>query len=166
MNHLTWTILLFFTVTLAHGASITGRVVGVHDGDTLTVLTPAKQQIKVRLYGIDAPEAKQAFGSRGKQELSALAFGKSVRVEIESKDRYGRTVARVFVGITDVNAEMVRRGFAWWYRSYAKKDVALAAAETEAKNAGRGLWADKTAVAPWDFRKNAAAARVSSQVSR
>ena len=69
------------------------------------------------------------------------------------KDRYGRTVGRVFVGSHDVNAEMVRRGFAWWYRTYAKKAVDLASAETEAKNAGRGLWADKAPVPPWEFRK-------------
>jgi micrococcal nuclease len=72
--------------------------------DTLTVLTTAKESVKVRLYGIDAPESKQAFGARAKQELSEMAFGKEARVEVQSKDRYGRTVGRVFVGPIDVNA--------------------------------------------------------------
>jgi endonuclease YncB( thermonuclease family) len=88
----------------------------------------------------------QAFGSRAKQELSGLVFGKTVRVDGENMDRYGRTVGRVFVG--DIP------GFAWWYRSYAKKAVDLASAETDAKNARRGLWADKTPVPPWEFRRN------------
>ena len=134
---------------------VTGRVVVVSDGDTISVLTPAKEQVKVRLYAIDAPEAKQAFGARAKQELSDLVYGKTVTIEVEDKDRYGRTVGRVFADGVDVNLEMVRRRFAWWYRAYAKKDVALAKAEAEAKNAGRGLWADKTPVPPWEFRRSA-----------
>ena len=146
-------IFILFGPRLAIAASINGKVVGVSDGDTITVLSAQKQSVKVRLHGIDAPESKQAFGSRAKQELSALVFAKNVRVEIEDKDRYGRMVGRVFVGNIAVNVEMVRRGFAWWYRSYAKKDVALAAVEAEAKNARRGLWADKTPVPPWEFRK-------------
>ena len=78
-----------------------------------------------------------------------------MRVEVEDKDRYGRIVGRVFAGGVAVNVEMVRRGFAWWFRTYAKKSADLATAETEAKNAGRGLWADKAPVPPWEFRKNA-----------
>lgn len=89
-----------------------------------------------------------------------MVYGKTVTIEVEDKDRYGRTVGRVFADGVDVNLEMVRRGFAWWYRAYAKKDVALAKAEAEAKNAGRGLWADKTPVPPWEHRKNDATARV------
>src|SRR5688572_11753296 len=119
--------ILFFllSISVAHAANITGKVVGVSDGDTITVLTAAKESVKVRLFGIDAPESKQAFGSRAKQELSALAFGKAVRVEVEDKDRYGRTVGRVFAGDVAVNVEMVRRGLAWWYRSYATKAARL-----------------------------------------
>ena len=98
----------------------------VSDGDTITVLTHAKESVKVRHHGIDAPESKQAFGQRAKQELSGLVFGKEVIVEVKDKDRYGRTVGRVTIGALAVNVEMVRRGFAWWYRQYAKKDVELA----------------------------------------
>ena len=132
-------LLFLLFVTVAEAATVTGKVVGISDGDTLTILTAAKEQVKMRMHGIDAPEAKPAFGTRAKQELSELAFGKEVRVEVVEKDRYGRSVGRVFVGAIDVNAKMVRRDFAWWYRSYAKKDVGLAQAEAEAKNAARGL---------------------------
>jgi endonuclease YncB( thermonuclease family) len=159
-------LLFLLTATVVHAASIAGKVVGVHDGDTLTVLTAAKESVKVRLYGIDAPESKQAFGARAKQELSELAFAKDARVDVQSKDRYGRTVGRVFVGPVDVNAEMVKRGFAWWYKAYAKKDSLLDAAERAARKAGAGLWADKAPVAPWDFRKAAAASKNSSSTSR
>lgn len=155
-----WLLFLIPFASLNAAGQIQGKVVGVHDGDTITVLTPAKEQVKVRLYGIDAPESKLAFGARAKQELSGLVFGKAVVVQVEDKDRYGRIVGPVLADSVDVNLEMVRRGLGWWYRSYAKKDVALARAETEAKNAGLGLWADKAPVPPWEFRKNPSKARV------
>lgn len=152
-------ILVLIAISVAHGAAFTGKIVGISDGDTLTVLTSAKEQVRVRLHGIDAPESKQAFGTRAKQELSSLAFGKEARVEVVEKDRYGRSVGRVFVDSMDVNVEMVRRGFAWWYRIYAKLDTGLATAEAEAKNAGRGIWADKSPVPPWLFRQQASKSR-------
>lgn len=108
--------------------------------------------VKVRLHGIDAPESKQAFGTRVKQELSELAFGKGARVEIVEKDRYGRIVGRVFVGTLDVNREMVRRGFAWWYHSYAKKPLDLETAKAGARNVQCGLWAAKASIPPWEFQ--------------
>lgn len=123
------------------------------DGDTIDVLTTAKEQVRIRLHGIDAPEAGQAFGIRAKQELSDLVFAKHVAVEVVEKDRYGRTVGRVTVGSTKVNVEMVRRGFAWWYRSYAKGDTDLAQAEDDARASRRGLWADKEPVPPRSFRR-------------
>lgn len=155
--------LFLLCVTLAHAASITGKVVGVSDGDTVTVLTSAKESVKVRLHGIDAPESKQAFGARAKEELSTLVFGKIVTVEVKEKDRYGRSVGRVTADGIAVNVELVRRGFAWWYRDYAKKDIELSTAEAKARNAKLGLWADKAPVAPWDFRKNEATARAAKK---
>ncbi|MCX7799429.1 MAG: thermonuclease family protein [Fimbriimonadales bacterium] len=131
-----------------------GRVVGVTDGDTLRVLVqdPTPREIRVRLHGIDAPERSQAFGSRARQELSKLVFGKTVRVEKVDTDRYGRTVARLFVDGTDVNAEMVRRGFAWWYRRYAPDDLELRRAEEAARASKVGLWRDRSPTPPWEFR--------------
>lgn len=131
-----------------------GRVVGITDGDTVRVLVqdPTPREIRVRLHGIDAPERSQAFGTRARQELSKLVYGKIVRIEKVETDRYGRTVARIFADGTDVNAEMVRRGFAWWYRRYAPDDPVLRRAEEEAKAARAGLWRDSNPTPPWEFR--------------
>ena len=129
-----------------------GRVVGVHDGDTLTVLTAGNVQIKVRLVEIDAPEIKQPFGQQSKQALSALVFGKDVEIRATGKDRYGRTLARVFLDGTDVNLAIVKAGMAWRFDKYSK-DGAFGTAQQEAQRARRGLWADAAPVAPWEWRK-------------
>jgi endonuclease YncB( thermonuclease family) len=140
----------------ALAADLLGQVVGIADGDTLTLLTPERQQVKVRLYGIDAPESRQPYGTRAQQELSALAFRKSVRVVVEDTDRYGRKVGRVWAGTVDVNAELVRRGAAWVYRQY-NRDPALPRLEQEARQARRGLWSlpPQEQVPPWDWRHQA-----------
>lgn len=136
-----------------------GKVVGVSDGDTLTLLVPdgsSQRQIKVRLGEIDAPELSgQPYGTSAKQQLSDLAFGRQARVAVQDTDRYGRTVGRVYVGGFDINAEMIRRGGAWVYRQYAK-DQSLYRLETEAKAAKRGLWAlpEAQRLPPWEWRKN------------
>lgn len=157
---------LFATSAVARETVLVGRVVGVHDGDTITVLTDGNKSVKVRLDGIDAPESKQAFGARAKETLSDLVFGKTVAVRVRTTDRYGRTIGRVQVGGLDVNVEMVRMGFAWWYRAYAKRDTVLEAAESEARRAGRGLWTDKDAVPPWDWRKNRGSSRSTERRGR
>ena len=131
---------------------IHGRIVGVHDGDSVTLLTPDKIEVKVRLDGIDAPELKQPFGNAAKQALSNLIFGKDVAVKVTGKDRYGRALGQVAAGATDVNRSMVAAGMAWHYEKYSK-DPKLAAAQAAAKTARRGLWADSAPVAPWAWRK-------------
>ena len=131
---------------------IEGRVVGVHDGDTITLLTADKTQIKIRLEGIEAPESKQAFGNRAKQELSGLIFDKQVVIKNHGVDLYGRTLGRIICGNLDVNLEMVKRGMAWHFLKYSK-EKALADAEKEASEAKRGLWADKKPVPQWEYRK-------------
>jgi endonuclease YncB( thermonuclease family) len=107
-------------------------------------------QRKVRLIGIDAPEKAQAFGSRAKEALSELVFGKTVRVTWKAKDVYGRTLGDVYAGEAWVNRLMVERGMAWAYKPSTTK--LLRAAEAGAREARRGLWADKAPVAPWEFR--------------
>jgi len=138
-------------------AEYTGKVVGVSDGDTLTLLVldgASFKQIKVRLGEIDTPESRQPYGQRAKQALSDLAYNQQARVVVQDVDRYGRTVGRVFVGATDVNAEMIRQGAAWVYRQYLK-DRSLLALEAEAKAAKRGLWGlpETERCPPWDWRK-------------
>jgi endonuclease YncB( thermonuclease family) len=129
------------------------RVVGVHDGDTLTVLM-AQRQIRVRLTEIDAPELSQPFGTRSKQSLSELCFGKIAEMEVRNRDRYGRTLAQVSCEGKDANAEQVRRGYAWTYTRYAAANSPLHALEREARTARRGLWGDLDPIAPWDWRRN------------
>lgn len=137
----------------ACAADFAAKVVGVSDGDTLTVLTPEKRRVKVRLHGIDSPETGQDFGTRAKQAASELAFGKQVTVREVDRDRYGRTVAEVILPDgRSLNREMVRAGMAWRYVKYAPNDRDLAGIEAEAKVAKRGLWSQPGAVPPWDWR--------------
>lgn len=138
--------------------TIEGRVVGVSDGDTITILGAGSRQTRVRLQGIDAPESRQAFGQVSKRNLSDLVFDKQVIVEYEKADRYGRTLGKVLAGGRDVNLEQVKAGLAWHYKHYQEdqspEDRRLYAdAETEARSARRGLWADPGPVPPWDFRR-------------
>lgn len=127
-----------------------GKVVGVTDGDTITVLVN-KQSIKVRLEGIDAPESGQSFGTKSKQALSEMVFGKRVTIKKTGEDRYGRTLGFVMVGKVDANAKMIQDGWAWHFKKYNDEDR-LAKLEVEAREAKRGLWAESTPLAPWDYR--------------
>jgi endonuclease YncB( thermonuclease family) len=134
----------------AFGAELAGRVVAVADGDTLTVLM-GRQKVKVRLVEIDAPEKAQPFGSRSRQALAELCFQKLARIVDKGKDRYGRTLGRVYCAGVDANAEQVRRGMAWVFDRYAT-DASLYAIQDDAKAARRGLWADPRPFPPWVWR--------------
>jgi micrococcal nuclease len=129
-------------------------VVAIGDGDTLTCLTDDRQQVKIRLAEIDAPERKQAFGTRSRQSLAELCHEKRAEIRVVDRDRYGRTVGRVSCAGVDANAEQVRRGMAWVYDRYAR-DKTLYRLQDDARGAGRGLWADKQPMAPWEWRKAA-----------
>jgi endonuclease YncB( thermonuclease family) len=136
-------------------ADFTARVVGVHDGDTITALDESNTQHKCRLGLIDAPELSQDFGQRSKQSLSDLVFGKTVRISSSEVDQYKRNVCVIFVGNTDVNLEQVKRGMAWVYQQYAKRSPnygTYLAAETQAKAARLGLWQGANPQPPWEFR--------------
>lgn len=136
----------------AHAAPpFSGQVVGVADGDTLTVLTDTTQ-VKVRLAEIDAPEKKQDFGERAKQSLSALCFGQQAVVLKGKTDFYGRTVARVRCQGIDASLHQVQQGLAWAYTAYLT-DPGVAMAERLARESGLGLWVDAAPTAPWLFRK-------------
>lgn len=139
-------LLLVFAPLLLFALS--GKVVSVHDGDTITILTE-KEQIKIRLFGIDAPELKQAYGKKSKQFLSNLIAGQIVEVEKNGNDRYGRTIGTVSLNGEDINAQMVENGYAWAYRRFSKK---YAPQESAAKFEKRGLWCDNP-TPPWEWRK-------------
>lgn len=149
---------LFVALTnLACAQPVTGRVVGVIDGDTVTVLLQERTQLKVRLAGIDAPEQRQAFGQRAKQRLSTLVAGKTVEVAGRKYDRYHRLVAVLLVDGRDINLEMVSEGYAWHYKRYEMEQssaarTAYADAEKRAQIERKGLWAAPAPVPPWDFR--------------
>jgi endonuclease YncB( thermonuclease family) len=153
-------------ISIASAAELTGRVVAIADGDTFTLLTNAKEQVRVRLTEIDAPESGQPWGQRAKQDLSALIFSQPVRVIYTGKDQYGRTLGRVHVGDKDVNGEMVRIGSAWAYRQYLT-DTSFLRIEEGARAAKRGLWslAAEQIVPPWEWRSSGRASAAASTVA-
>lgn len=141
-----------------HAAGIEGRVVGISDGDSVTVLDIDKVQHKIRLAGIDAPEKGQDFGNRSKESLSELVYDQTVLVQTEKKDRYGRDVGKVLVQGVDVSLVQVQRGLAWHYKAYEREQSASDRilydfAENEARASRRGLWVAPDPVPPWDFRR-------------
>jgi endonuclease YncB( thermonuclease family) len=131
---------------------LTGEVVAVADGDTLTVLDGSKTQHKIRLAGIDAPEKKQAFGTKAREGLAEKVFRRNVRVEVIDVDRYRREVGRIYLDDRFINMEMVHDGFAWCYVQYDRRGE-FTAAETDAREHRRGLWGDPHPVPPWEFRR-------------
>lgn len=151
------TIALLLAVSASAHADFNGRVVKVSDGDTVTVLRN-HTQVRVRLGSIDAPEKRQAFGTRSQQHLSDLVFGKTVRVQEDGKDRYGRTIGVLYIDGANVNREMVNAGMAWAYTDYLD-DRLMPLFEFRARVTRSGLWNDAHPVAPWQFRRNEAAAR-------
>ena len=134
-------------------APFSGRVVAIIDGDTLTVLRD-RQQVRIRLHGIDTPERRQPFYARARQLAGALAHEESVRVEPTDVDRYGRTVAVVILPDgRSLNEELVRAGLAWWYFRYAPADHRLERLQREARQGGRGLWSAPEPIPPWEWRR-------------
>lgn len=131
---------------------LTCKIVGISDGDTATCLTDDKTQIKIRLDQIDAPETRQDFGSASKKALSDMIFGKTVGLDTKEQDKYGRTVAEVFVDDKNINKEMVALGMAWAYREYVK-DNEYIDLETRARRNSLGLWSQPNAIYPSDFRR-------------
>lgn len=137
--------------------ALDGRVVGIADGDTLTILDGRDTQHKIRVVGIDAPEKKQDFGQKAKVSLSNLVFNQAVTADCRKKDRYKRNLCVVYVHGRDVGLQQVRAGLAWHYKQYAKEQPAderkaYERAEMEAKAARTGLWIDRNPVPPWEWR--------------
>lgn len=155
---------LILGAVLAMGAALAaepwiveGRVVGVSDGDTITVLDAAKQQHKIRLVGIDAPEKGQAFGNASKDNLSRLIFDRRVEARCHKRDRYSREVCAVLIGARDAGLEQLRAGMAWHYKRFEDEQspagrIEFADAEDRARAARLGLWQDAKPVPPWEWR--------------
>lgn len=138
--------------------TLTGKVVRIVDGDTLVLLDATQTQHRIRLSGIDAPEAKQPFGQKSKENLSHLVAGKEVEVDWNKRDRYQRIVGKIIFDGQDVNLAQVRSGLSWWYRKYAREQSPVdrqlyEAAENQAQAEQVGIWADPNPVPPGDWRK-------------
>ena len=169
---------LLLGVLICPAQDISGRVVKITDGDTLTIavvkhsLTTGPTgkesltvQVKVRLEGIDAPESKQPFGSKSKDFLGSFCFGKDAQVNTTGKDRYGRTLGEVFVDGKSANKALLSAGLAWHYKEYSK-DQELSRLEREARLAGVGLWSQANPIPPWDWRKTERQRRLNKRYAR
>ena len=149
-------IFLFFPILL-FAKEFSARVIKVVDGDSVNILRlPEKEELKLRLYGIDAPEWKQAYGKESKDALNGLlGTNREIFVKVLDKDRYGRLICNLHLNSEDipVNEWMVSRGNAWHYVKYAPDDISLQQAEKNARNNKLGLWSLETPIPPWEFRK-------------
>lgn len=137
---------------VAASYTVTGKCVGTHDGDTITVLDSMNVQHKIRLAEIDAPELKQPHGQDAKQALSKMVFGKSVTVNVSTRDRYGREIGSVTVNGIDVNGSMVRYGWAHCYVAYKHRSI-VEEYEAEAIAKKRGIWKDGVPIPAWNWRR-------------
>lgn len=147
--------LCFFVVSVPGSAeTLRGIVVGVADGDTITLLTPDRRMVRVRLAEIDAPELRgQPFGRTAKVALSSLVYRRQAKVDVVTYDRYGRAVAMVDVAGLNVNASMVEQGLAWAYVRY-QTDAWYSSLQEAARSRRRGLWAQPSPVPPWAYRRS------------
>lgn len=151
MKKITAFLTLSLITQIVEADLLTGQVISISDGDTLTILTESKQKIIVRLNAIDAPEKNQAFSNASKKSLYSICFKKAAIVETFGLDKYGRTIGDVTCNEVNANKHQVDNGMAWVYRKYSN-DATLIELETQAKNMGLGLWDDPNPVPPWDFR--------------
>ncbi len=143
-------ILLF--CSYANSLELVGKVIKVSDGDTITLLTDDKVSHKIRLNDIDAPEKKQAFGNKSRDNLASYIAGEIVTVKYKSKDKYGRVLGTIYFDNLDINLQQVKNGYAWVYKQYSKNQTYYQE-EQKARDLKKGLWIEKEPIAPWEFRK-------------
>lgn len=150
-------IFLLVATQWSHAEVISGKVVRVADGDTITVLDAQMRQHKIRLAGIDAPERRQAFGHRALEFLASLVASQQVDIETEKTDKYGRSVGKVLLQGRDVNLAVLVAGLAWHYKAYESEQtpedrMLYASAEQDAREQRKGLWVDPSPEPPWTWR--------------
>ena len=150
-------ILLLLLSLLSFAEELTGKVIKVSDGDTITVLDSNNQKYKIRLQGIDAPETQQAFGETSRQSLASLVYDKEVIILWDKRDKYARILGKVIVDGRDANYEQLKKGLAWYYKQY-ENDLSdedkerYSEAEAWARNYTEGLWTDSKSIPPWEYR--------------
>ena len=138
-------------VSQANGI-LTGKVTRISDGDTFHMLLADKRSIKIRLFGIDSPEERQPFYQQAKNELSRLIFNKTVSINSDDKDQYGRYLAIAFVDGQSVNEAMLSSGLAWHFTRYDRNSK-WEALQQQARKRRIGIWSQSNPIAPWKFRK-------------
>jgi micrococcal nuclease len=132
---------------------IRGKVISVSDGDTIDVLDQSRNTIRIRLFGVDAPETGQPFSKNAKQFISSQVSGKLVDVIQRDKDRFGRIIGDVMIEGRRLSVDIVAAGLAWHYVQFAPNDQELASAENFSRQSKNGLWSDIRHVPPWEWRK-------------
>ncbi|MCQ4035059.1 thermonuclease family protein [Kaistella montana] len=147
-------LLLIFFLFLSNlfWSQVSGKVVGIKDGDTVVVLLDGNIQKTLRLAEVDCPESSQAFGKNAKQFTSGQIFGKTISFIETDTDRYGRTIAKIYYDNKYLSAEIIKAGYGWWFYQYSN-DKSLGELQNLAMNAKLGLWQDPNAISPWEFRK-------------
>jgi endonuclease YncB( thermonuclease family) len=148
---------LQFAGARAHAETIRGHIVGITDGDSVTLLTVDQREVKIRLAWIDAPEKRQAFGEQAKTNLARMVFRQEVEADCGKLDMFKRPLCVIYLGSVDINLEQIRQGMAWHFKRYARRQQPkqrdeYAVAEFDAKVRRQGLWLDKNPVPPWEFR--------------
>ena len=159
-------LILLCCPILLFATEFSAKVIRVVDGDSVNILRlPEREELKLRLYGIDAPEWKQAYGKESKDALNELlGTNREIFVKVLDKDRYGRLICKLHLNSEDisVNEWMVSKGNAWHYEKYAPDDIKLQSAEENARNNKLGLWSFAEPIPPWEFRKNQKIKKMSS----
>lgn len=146
-------IFVFVMSLLTFAKSITGKVVKVADGDTVTIKTDKNEKVRIRFWGIDAPEKSQEYGIKSLDVLKKKIDGKTVEVEIKDKDHYGRVVGVVYYQGENINLYMLKTGNVWQYKQFSKNNIEFTKAEEEAKKAKLGLWKESNPTPPWVYRR-------------
>ena len=147
-------LLLFLLCAQTFAQTLTGKVIGIKDGDTVVVIDAANIQTTLRLAEVDCPEKAQAFGNKAKQFTSDQVYLKEVKYIVTDTDRYGRSIAKIYYDDNKyLSAEIIKNGFGWQYKQYSTSKL-LASLEQEARQNKRGLWVDPNPVYPSDFRRS------------
>lgn len=165
LGFLSFWVLLLAASPVVQAESLRGRVTAVADGDTVTLVDGEQIRHKIRLAGIDAPEARQPYGQLARRSLSEMVEGRWVQVYYDKSDRYGRLVGKIELEGRDINLEQLRRGLAWHYKKYQNEQSlsdqqAYAAAQEQAQSDQRGLWREPQPQPPWDYRASLRQAEV------
>ena len=147
-------LLLFLICAPVYAQSLTGKVIGIKDGDTVVVIDAANNQTTLRLAEVDCPEKSQAFGTKAKQFTSNQVYLKEVKYIVTDTDRYGRSIAKIYYDDNKyLSAEIIKNGMGWQYKQYSTSKL-LASLEQEARNNKRGLWVEPNPIYPSDFRRS------------